>query len=113
MSRKGKILFQEVIRYMYSGITFDIKVVTYSQTKKTGGEIREYKGARLAIESVMAKERSAAAAKVEGLFEIPTGNTKHPRHNVNRTLNLLLVSGEIRKIRRVLIIEFNNQEVII
>lgn len=109
---RGKILFKEVIRTMYSGLPFDIKVVSYSSTKGTGGEILEYKGAKLAIDK-NADEYRPGPSSADPIYETSTGNTRAPKHNIHKTMNIYLPSREIRKIRRVLIIEFNNQEVVI
>jgi len=111
---RGKVLFKEVIRTMYSGLPFDIKVISYSSTKGTGGEILEYKGAKLAIDQNADEYRPTSSSSVDkAIFETSTGNSRAPKHNIHKTMNIYLPSREIRKIRRVLIIEFNKMEVVI
>lgn len=108
--RKNNILFTQMIRYMYSGSTFSIKAITYSETTGKGGDVVEYKNARLSIEKNYEQKKAFTTGK-KAVYEITTDNARNPNHKDNGTLNIILENGEVRKIRRVLITHFNNQEV--
>lgn len=90
--------------------SFDIRFVTASRSRGTGGEIVEILGARKGItrgkEGAVLDRRIAKAlsGKKQG---------RDPRHYENATRNLILPNGLCRKISIWLILEFNHQKVIL
>jgi hypothetical protein len=87
---------------------FDLRYRTFNSQTKQGGKMVDYKGAKylpdanpnalpsLAPEAVFARDKSS----------------RNPNHFDNRTRNIELPSGEIKKIRIDFIIEINGDKVI-
>lgn len=73
---------------------FDISFRTFNENSKQGGRLKIYKGVRYLPEG---KDES---------------QTKSTNHFENRTRNIELSNGEIRKVRIDFIISINNQLVI-
>ncbi len=82
-------------------VPFSIVVRSFSQQKKTGGELISYPVATLMQQG---KKRSLISL-ASGLDE------KNPNHWENKTRNIK-VSGEIKKINILFIIEYNGCKVV-
>lgn len=83
-------------------IPFSIKVRSFSVQNKTGGNIKFYPFATL-----------LQAPKVKGVKRLAMSTSfKNPNHWENRTRNIKLQNGEIKKINILFIDEFNGQKVV-
>lgn len=89
-------------------IPFSIEFRTYNRNNKMGGILKKHEGAKLLI-----------AKKLKGKTFNPMDHTfreqrlrKNPNHFENRTRNIELKSGHIRKVNILFITKFNDQEVI-
>ena len=81
-------------------LPFDIEYRTFNEQTKQGGKLKQYFGVK----------HLPSAKKSE---EVPTDlNTKTPNHYKNRTRNIELPNGEIKKIRIDFIVSINNTKVI-
>ena len=87
---------------------FDLRYRTFNSQTKKGGKIKEYKGVK---HLPGAKGETKLSLSPEAIFasEKPSRN---PSHFDNRTRNIELPTGEIKKIRIDFIIEINGQKVI-
>lgn len=90
-------------------IAFDVTCCTYSRHRDEGGKMIEYKGARLSGDAVLQQARKTADKKAE-LLDIATN--RNPFHRKNKTRNIVLPNGQIRKLRFRFITSFNNQKVV-
>ena len=81
-------------------VPFDIEYRTFNKQTKQGGKLKVYYGVK----------HLPSAKKSE---EVPTDlHTKLPNHYKNRTRNIELSNGEIKKIRIDFIVSINNTKVI-
>ena len=81
-------------------VPFDIEYRTFNEQTKQGGKLKVYYGVK----------HLPSAKKSE---EVPTDlDTKSPNHYKNRTRNIELSNGEIKKIRIDFIVSINNTKVI-
>jgi hypothetical protein len=97
------ISLKEVMRRLYSGETASLHVVQYSASRDTGGEIKYYPTAKLNLRA----ETKLKIDKPE-FFDIATENKNMPIYRTKQYVNILLPSGELKKIYRTLIVKFNN-----
>lgn len=81
-------------------IPFDIEYRTFNEQTKQGGKLKTYHGVKYLPE---------AKSKEETPSEL---SLKTPNHYKNRTRNIELSNGEIKKIRIDFIISINNTNVI-
>lgn len=81
-------------------VPFDIKYRTFNEQTKQGGKLKEYNDVKYLPEAKVKEEVSS---------EI---HAKTPNHYKNRTRNIELPNGEIKKIRIDFIISINNTKVI-
>ena len=90
-------------------VKFSIAVRTLNKYSKTGGEYREYKGAKEVMQ-----EDGVDYNSVEMLLKKPSKKKtrKDPKHHDNKTRNIRLASGEIKKIHIRHIVEFNGKKVL-
>lgn len=93
-------------------IKFDISVRTFNRNSKKGGKLNHYKNAKLVM-----KEGVYDPTSVQALKHVNDPNKlvkikKSPSHFTNKTRNLKLESGEIKKININYIIKFNGKKVI-
>ena len=87
---------------------FDLRYRTFNSQTKQGGKIKEYQGVKHLPD---ANSHPELSLHPEAVFarEKPSRN---PNHFDNRTRNIELPNGEIKKIRIDFIIEINGQKVI-
>jgi len=105
------IFLSEVLKIIHlkdeegNPVKFDVEIREFSRQNKTGGKYRVYNDAcLLTAKSVKGKS---------GLQKIIEDRTKkNPRHWENRTRNIELANGEIKKISTLFIIRFNGMEVL-
>lgn len=83
-------------------VPFPIKVRSFSVQNKTGGSLNHYPNATLLQAP---KKKGIKRLKMETPF-------KNPNHWENRTRNIKLENGEIKKINILFIIEFNGCKVV-
>lgn len=82
---------------------FSLAVRSFNKFSKTGGRLLKYNNATL----VFLEEKTNA-----GIYkDIETKNSKNPNHLLNRTKNILLADGSIKKIHIRLMVEFNGKKV--
>ena len=83
-------------------VPFSIKVRTFNLQNKSGGNIRYYPEAVL-----------MQAPKTKGIKRLADVTPfKNPNHGENRTRNIKLPDGSIKKINILFIIEFNGKKVV-
>lgn len=89
-------------------IPFSVRVVEYNRQTKQGGRIVNYEGVTLTSADRKRRDDPPAVAEADG------GNStkKSPNHYRNKTRNLVLRNGEVRKIHIRLITRFNGHTVI-
>lgn len=92
----------EALKEMESGRLFSIGYVTYSKSRKTGGEIKELDGCRISY------KRSDTGSKS---FSLATMSSTKPNHYMNRTRNIVTADGSIKKVNIWLIIRLNGKKV--
>jgi hypothetical protein len=89
-------------------ILFDIEFRTYNRNNKMGGVLKKCNGAKLLIGK---KIKGKPFIDADHFYRSVRAR-KNPNHFENRTRNIELVSGHIRKINIMYIIKFNGLEVI-
>lgn len=94
------IKLNEALTEMQSGEPFDLRCVTFDESRKTGGEFLAIVGGRIFKKETKAKK-------------LPTRNSsiKRQNHYRNATRNVLLETGDFEKIHIWLITNFNGQQV--
>jgi hypothetical protein len=100
------ISFKELMKRMWQGEAFDLEIVTYNTSRKTGGDIKLYTQARLNIK-VEDKYKSSRPERESIEIELRVYYTPQPR------INIVLQNTEIRTIYKVGIIRANNLEVML
>lgn len=92
-------------------VRFDISVRTLNMQSKTGGKLNRYKNAKLVMH-----EKGNDPDSIYALQNFKKNNRerikKSPRHFENKTRNIRLEDGSVKKIRILHIIEFNGKKVI-
>lgn len=91
-------------------VLFDIAFRTFNRYSGTGGQIRRYQNAKLVM-----KEKPLDPTGVEALKykkKKVKRVRKNPHHWENKTRNIRLETGEIKKIHIYFITEFNGKKVI-
>ena len=109
------IYLKEVLNLMKTldangkAIPFSIKFRTYNKFSKTGGKLKYYPEAKQVV-----KEENKNINSIHSLRTVPKKKVdrKNPQHFDNKTRNIKLPTGKIRKINIRYIIEFNNKKVI-
>lgn len=89
-------------------IPFDIEFRTYNRNNKMGGVLKRYEKAKLLIGKKL-KGKPFIDAEY---FYREVRVRKNPNHFDNRTRNIELPGGQIKKINILFITKFNNHEVI-
>lgn len=84
---------------------FDISFRTIQRNSKTGGKLITYKGVK---KYVPRKFQKSKASQVKDVQELP-GIKRNPNHFENRTRNLELQNGEIKKVKIRHIISLNGK----
>jgi hypothetical protein len=98
-------------------VPFDISFRTFSKTTKKGGQLKVYEGvkwlpsAKPETETTKVIYSPSYKEVVAGLLT-PVKENKDPNHFENRTRNIELPNGDIRKINIDFIILVNNYKVI-
>lgn len=87
-------------------VTFDCEFCTYSTKRSEGGKIVKLTGARLSFDKKPFKGK-ASVIKSERTF-----SAHQPNHFVNKTRNLRLPNGEIRKLHIRMLLTFNGKQVV-
>ena len=89
-------------------VKFDIKVREFNRQTKRGGKLKSYKN----VEMMIAGYTPVKKTREERLkTKAVTRDRKNPHHWDNRTRNIKLPTGEIKKINILLITEFNGEKV--
>jgi len=102
-----KIFLADALKEMKKpGSRFSLAVREYNRQTKTGGKLKRYSN----VELVQAK--AFDTDPVKKLQRAPVGFRKDPKHWKNRTRNIRLADGRIKKINILLITEFNGKKVV-
>lgn len=110
---ENQISIAEISEYMSATdpagnpLKFDLVVRGFSRQNKTGGKLSFYNGVQ--------KPKPKGGKNSKSLFSKLLGSEKarkNPNHFENRTRNIELENGEIRKINLLFIIKFNGKNVI-
>lgn len=91
-------------------VPFSIKFRTLNKYTSKGGKLKEYAEARLVTKEK--QERITSVSALRTMQPRVIKERKNPNHFANKTRNLRLPNGEIKKFRIRFIIEFNGQKVI-
>lgn len=89
-------------------VPFSIKFRTFNKFSKKGGKLKVYEEARL-----VTKEKQERITDVNSLRTLQPRvikERKNPHHFANKTRNLKLPNGEIKKFRIRFIVEFNGKK---
>jgi hypothetical protein len=89
-------------------VPFDIEFKTFNRNNKSGGVLKKYQGAKLLIGK---KIKGKVFIEADHFFRVGKVR-KNPNHWQNRTRNIELSSGHIRKLNILYITKFNGLEVI-
>jgi hypothetical protein len=89
-------------------VPFDIEFRTFNKNNKMGGVLKKYENAKLLIGKKM---KGKPFIDVEHFYR-PLRVRKNPNHWDNKTRNIELSGGQIKKINILYITKFNNLEVI-
>ena len=89
-------------------VKFDMTVRTLNKNSKTGGKLNTYENAKL----VMKEKPKDPLAHLKFKPSEEKKAKKNPQHFPNKTRNIRLESGEIKKIHYNYIITFNGKKVI-
>jgi hypothetical protein len=81
-------------------VPFDIEYRTFNEQTKQGGKLKQYFGVKYLPQAKETEEETFVPG------------TKTPNHYKNRTRNIELPNGEIKKIRIDFIVSINNTKVI-
>lgn len=87
---------------------FDADVYTYNKNSKKGGVLKSYQNVKLLAWEK--QERTLQGLTKQATAEVKT--TRNPNHFQNRTRNIELPNGDIRKIHLRLIDSINGQKVL-
>lgn len=91
-----------------NAVPFDIEFRTFNKNNKMGGVLKKYERAKLLIPK---KLKGKPFIDAEHFYR-PVRVRKNPNHWENKTRNIELTGGQIKKINILLITKFNNLEVI-
>lgn len=91
-----------------NAIPFDIEFRTFNKNNKMGGVLKKYDNAKLLIGKKLKGKPFIDAAH----FYRPVRVRKNPNHWENKTRNIELSGGQIKKLNILYITKFNGQEVI-
>lgn len=89
-------------------IPFSIEYRTYNRNNKMGGVLKSYEGVKL----LMPKKTVGTKFNPASLLKRDEVIRKNPNHWQNRTRNIELVSGHIKKLNILFITKFNGMDVI-
>ena len=89
-------------------IPFSIELRTYNRNNKMGGVLKRYESAKL----LMPKKTKGRPFDPLHFYNREEVKRKNPNHWQNRTRNIELVSGQIKKLNILYITKFNDLEVI-
>jgi hypothetical protein len=89
-------------------VPFTIEFRTYNRHNKMGGVLKRYEGAKL----LMAKKTKGKPFNPLAFYNREEVERKNPNHWQNRTRNIELISGQIKKLNILYITKFNDLEVI-
>lgn len=111
------IFLNEVLEMMRTpnqegrAVKFDISYRTFNKNSKTGGKLKYHEDAKLVM-----KEKPSDKAEIYALMKKPSEkkevSRKNPNHFQNKTRNIRLENGDIRKIHIKYIVTFNGKKVI-
>lgn len=90
-------------------VPFSISVRTCNRWSKTGGKILSYPVAKMVMKEKNKKENSIASLSHRANRVV---SKRNPNHWDNKTRNIKLPSGEIKKINILFIISFNGKKVV-
>ncbi len=88
---------------------FSIECYTLNRYSKTGGELKKYDNATLLTSN--SKKNTLNHKSLLIAAQLPSKPIKKPNHFKNRTRNIQLENGEIKKINIRLITRFNEKNV--
>jgi hypothetical protein len=92
-------------------VKFDISVRTLNKNSKTGGKLNEYTQAKLVMHEKGLDPNSIYALQNFKPFK-DKKEKKNPQHFSNKTRNIRLENGDVKKIHINYIINFNGKKVI-
>jgi hypothetical protein len=90
-------------------IPFSIAVRTFQSFSKTGGALNKYPAAKLVMQEKFKNKDSIRSLRTAPRKKV---DRKNPHHFQNKTRNIKLPNGQIKKIHINNIIEFNGVKVV-
>jgi hypothetical protein len=101
------IKLRDVMKHLYAGLPATIKFYTYSESRKTGGKLKKLEGITLStIEDREGKQHKPNYIPAE-LSE------RKPSQYLHGIINVVMKNGELHKLRKIFIKEFNGMEVVL
>ncbi|OWP62886.1 hypothetical protein CDA63_11755 [Hymenobacter amundsenii] len=108
METPAPIRLKDALALLESGTPVAVRFVTCDRRRKTGGEFRELKAARIG------SGKRQAAAKQAPVPAGPVATPRNPGHFTNATRNLVnTLTGELVKVHIYLIVAVQGRKVII
>lgn len=89
---------------------FSLRVISYDESRGTGGEILDFNDVCLNDAKITIKH--TVPLEHRRLAEPKVTQSRNPNHKENKTKNLRLANGQIRKIHIRFITHFNNINVV-
>ena len=89
---------------------FDLTVISFDDKRKTGGELMEFK--KVSLNDVKFDYKQTVPEQFRREQPVRISLSKNPKHRENKTKNLRLANGQIRKIHIRFITQFNSMQVI-
>lgn len=113
MYMKNTIFLTEALKIMHSKnsdgtpVHFDVEIREFSRQNKTGGKYKIYNDAKL-----LSQNKSSKKGIIKKYNYTNEKDKRKQNHWENRTRNLELANGEIKRINILFIIKFNGKNVI-
>lgn len=113
----GRVFLKDVLKQMRQktqegyAVKFDISVRSYNRNSKEGGKLYTYENAKLVMQEGNTTDVEKEIRGLKSTSKIKKIQ-KNPFHHKNKTRNIRLESGEVKKININYIIEFNGLKVI-
>ena len=107
ISLKNAVAIIDMVDASGNAIPFDLTFRTYQKFSKTGGKLLRYNQ----VKKLRSKKSTPSESSMLVAVQSPTGVKRKPRHYENRTRNLELQNGEIKKIHIRLITSINEKKI--
>lgn len=101
------IKLRDVMKHLYAGLPADIAFITFSASRKTGGKLKKLQGVTLST----IEDKQGKQYKPQG---IPQDlKERKPSQYLHGIINVVMRNGDLHKLRKIFITEFNGMEVVL